>query len=277
MLNLYFFNSPEFSSVGFSRASWTLSGNSFIETDPDSLNKEVWSALLEGVAEASCFDSCAGTRIFMMRNIRVQRKEKRSWSINFIAETDEESFKDWSGLAALFILRYKESAEQLADLLTVNMTGGEHYVLDGEGMFRMIRSAVDEDLASNIAKESGLECLDPLMNGSLPIRPRTMRMLVPYVNLNYYYQYTSLEHMSSPKNVISKARWHAALNHMPLSEEGEADAEETKSGRFGLGGIPDDTLMTAGIVIGVALMGTLIFGAVHNSRSRERRRSKKEK
>lgn len=267
MMNLYCFHSPERSSVGFQRAGWSLSDGGLTKLEPGSASKEVWTALLDGVADALCFDTERHTRAFVMRGVHIRRSNLNGWHLNFALETDAESYPAWANLVAAFLTEYADTTQKFAALFSVDYSGGEHYLLDQEGFLRLLEDAVQAKTIQKIPQNAALRPLATLLAAPFQPVPGRLLLLVPSVTRTYFAEHTSLKGLSKPTLCIGHERWLAALEHRELPPETKEPAEDLSDDLL-------DLVVASAAVLGGALAVYGVCSALRRSKHKKDRRRK---
>lgn len=219
MINLYCYNSPSASSVGFQEGLWTVRNEICSVMNEKEASSQLRGLLLDGGAKAVCMDTERGTRAFMLRGIFVRQGAQSGWRMNIILETDQESYVQWLDVVASFLLNYVCLTEQLAKLFSVKYDGGEHYVLDTEGFEQLLRNAngasasLRDKTGTTISGQTALCAFTENLCVPFTAHPGRLLLLVPTATADYFMKHTSLKDLTEPEVCIGSVQWESILTH----------------------------------------------------------------
>lgn len=233
MINLYCYNSPSTSSVGFQEGLWVVRNGVCAVMDENEASPQLRGLLLDGGVKALCMDTERGTRAFMLRGIFVRQGAQAGWRMNIILETDQESNAQWLDVVASFLLDYAGFTEQLAGLFSIKYDGGEHYVLNTDG-FEQLLCKVNGAAASlcdgaemRTPAQSVLHTIAGKLCSPLDASAGRLLLLVPTATVDYFMKHTSLKELTVPELCVEVTQWEAILAHK--APENETDTQWTQS------------------------------------------------
>ena len=280
MLNLYCYHSPVSSSVGFQEAGWTIADGGCSVMNAAYASKEVRKLLRSGGFEAICIDTGRNTRAFIVRGITVRQGVQSGWKLNFALETDMESDSLWKDLTAAFLNDCDGFTGKFAALFSIRYENGEHYVIDKEGLLRLIhesagsmdvlqkRSEKDETSSDGEMIHTFVQKLyESYENGKVRIL-----LLVPAVTLDYFMRYAPLINLPVPEGCcMEKEVWEAFLEHRELPG-GFAKAQPTESCITAKHGFFMHSLAIFGGSLAAAVLAVFGFWRMLKKRRQVRRR-----
>lgn len=265
MMNLYCYNSPSTSSVGFQEGLWVVRNGACAVMDEKEASSQLRSLIMDGGAKALCMDTERGTRAFMLRGIFVRKGAQSGWRMNIILETNQESYTQWLDMVASFLLDYADLTEQFAGLLSIKYNGGEHYTLNTDGFEQLLRkvngaaASLCDEAEMRISSQSVLRTLAGKLCAPFDARTGKLLLLVPTATVDYFMKHTSLKELTAPELCIEVTQWEAILAHKVPENESDTQWTQSRTQRSEPYGM-EDTHLSDAAFLAIGAAGMALFG-----------------